>query len=127
MSNSFFRIVLFLFIITSAAAQVETEVAPPYNIKTVSFVQNNKNVVPIFKLGEGFQLQFDDLFGNEADYYYEITHCDYNWKPIQITPFIYLKGFTQQRFTTYRYSSIALTKYTHYQAILPDRHKVDQR
>jgi len=34
---------------------------------------------------------------------------------------MYTKGFTQQRIGTYRYSSIALTRYTHYQALLPDR------
>ncbi len=33
-----------------ASGQVEQEVVPPYHIKTVSFVQNNQNVVPIFQL-----------------------------------------------------------------------------
>ena len=50
-----------LFLTVPVIAQVKTEVSPPYNIKTVSFVQNNVNVIPIFELGEGFQLQFDDL------------------------------------------------------------------
>ena len=84
MLKAFFQKIVLLFIITSATAQVEKEVAPPYNVKTISFVQSNQNVIPIFKLGEGFQLQFDDLFGNEADYYYDITHCDYNWNPTEI-------------------------------------------
>jgi len=46
--NIFFKILL-IFIVTSAVAQTQTEVIPPYNIKTVSFVQSNENVVPIFK------------------------------------------------------------------------------
>jgi hypothetical protein len=37
-----------------------------------------------YSLGSGFQLQFDDLYGNEANFYYEIIHCDYNWKPSEI-------------------------------------------
>ena len=86
---------------TSATAQVETEIAPPFNIKTVSFIQNNQNVVPIFTLGSGFQLQFDDLYGNEADYYYEIIHCDYNWKPSEIPKNEYLQGFDNQRIQNY--------------------------
>ncbi len=53
-------------------AQVEKEIPPPFHIKTVAFVQNDQNKVPIFQLGEGFQLEFDDLYGNEANHHYEI-------------------------------------------------------
>jgi hypothetical protein len=75
-----FRKIILLLVIASATAQVENEIPPPFNIKTVSFIQNDQNVIPIFSLGSGFQLQFDDLYGNEANFYYEIIHCDYNWK-----------------------------------------------
>ncbi|WP_300978625.1 type IX secretion system plug protein domain-containing protein, partial [Flavobacterium sp.] len=56
-------------------AQNLQEIIPPYNIKTISFMDNGQNVIPVFKLGEAFELNFDDLFGNEANYYYEIIHC----------------------------------------------------
>ena len=58
-----------LFYFTLATAQVENEIVPPYNIKTVSFVQNKQNVVPIFQLGDAFELQFDDLYGTDASYF----------------------------------------------------------
>jgi hypothetical protein len=93
MLHSFLRKTILLFIIASATAQVENEIAPPFNIKTVSFIQNDQNVIPIFPLGSGFQLQFDDLYGNEADFYYEIIHCDYNWKPSEIPKNEYLQEF----------------------------------
>ena len=117
MNLALLKKLILILIASSALAQTETEVAPPYNIKTVSFVQNNENVVPIFKLGEGFQFQFDDLFGNEANYYFEIVHCDYNWIPTNIPKNEYMKGFDGQRITQYENSINTLQIYSHY--ILP--------
>lgn len=114
----FQTIVLFCF--TLATAQVEKEIVPPYNIKTVSFVQNNQNVVPIFQLGDSFQFQFDDLFGNDASYFYEIVHCDYNWNPSDIQKRDYLQGFDNQRIQESSSSFNCLQIYTHYRLHFPN-------
>ncbi len=119
---SLFRKIFFLFVSTSMIAQSLYEVAPPFNIKTITFLQNsNQNEIPIFKLGEGFQLQFDDLYGNEANYYYEITHCDYNWVPTQIPKNEYLLGFDNQRIQDYMNSVNALQIYSHYKLSIPNQ------
>ena len=109
-----------LFCFTSATAQVENEIVPPYNIKTVSFVQNNQNVVPIFQLGDAFQLQFDDLFGNDTSYFYEIIHCDYNWNPSDLQKRDYLQGFDNQRIQESSNSFNCLQIYTHYSLPFPN-------
>lgn len=109
-----------LFCFTLATAQVENEIVPPYNIKTVSFVQNNQNVVPIFQLGDAFQLQFDDLYGNDASYFYEIVHCDYNWNPSDIQKRDYLQGFDNQRVQESSSSFNCLQIYTHYRLPFPN-------
>jgi hypothetical protein len=109
-----------LFCFTLATAQVENEIVPPYNIKTVSFIQNNQNVVPIFQLGDAFQLQFDDLYGTDASYFYEIVHCDYNWNPSDIQKRDYLQGFDNQRIQESSSSFNCLQIYTHYRLPFPN-------
>ncbi|MFZ4105898.1 DUF5103 domain-containing protein [Flavobacterium sp.] len=111
---------VFLFLATTLTAQ-EKEVQPPFSIKTISFVQNGQNAVPLFKLGDAFQLQFDDLHGSEDNYYYKIIHCDYNWKQSQLSVNEYLNGFNDQRIQEYTNSFNALQIYSHYKLTLPNK------
>jgi hypothetical protein len=121
MSNRIFLVATFILVFFSAFSQIEKEIAPPYHIKTVTFVQNGKNAIPIFALGDSFELQFDDLYGNEANYYYTITHCNYDWKPSPLVKAEYLNGFDDQRIQDYTNSLTTLQLYSHYRLPFPNR------
>jgi hypothetical protein len=100
---------------------IEQEINPPYNIKTVAFYQRDSVAIPFFRLGEGFEIQFDDLFGNEADYYYTITQYSYDWKPTNLAKVEYLQGMDNQRIITYTNSFNTLQLYSHYVQTFPNR------
>ena len=87
------------------------------------FVQGNQLAYPIINVNstEGLELHFDDMDGRVKNYYYTFQLCNANWLPADLSTFDYLKGFTTIRISQYRQSSVSLTKYIHYQAILPDR------
>lgn len=111
---------LLLFAVLNA--QVETEIQAPYNIRSIMFTQSaGTNTIPIFALGDPFTLQFDDLYGNEANYYYQIQHCDYDWKPSQLVKQEYLSGFDDIRIQTYTNSFNTLQIYSHYTISFPNR------
>ena len=122
MSKFLYTSFVLLFLLVSAKAQeTQTETVPPYNIKTVTFVQNGNNVVPIFELGSTFEFQFDDLFASEANYYFEVIHCDYNWKPTDIPKTDYISGLDNQRITDYSNSFNTLQIYSHYRLPFPNQ------
>jgi hypothetical protein len=122
MVSSLMRFFGLLLITAAASAQVQQEVAPPYNIKTASFMRGSENAYPLFRLGEGFEFVFDDLFGNEANYYYSLTHCNYDWTPsTMLTVNDYVEGFDNQRIQNYANSFNTLQIYSRYSLTFPNK------
>lgn len=102
-------------------SQTVTETVAPYNIKTSTFIQNQANVLPFFRLGESFEFNFDDLYGNEENYYYEISHYNYNWTSSQLSKNEYIDGVDNQRIQDYENSFNTLQLYSHYRLNLPNK------
>ncbi len=93
-------------------------------IHTVKLFKANQQLsIPLISLnsGEQLELHFDDLDANIKNYYYTFVLCDADWQQANLSGFDYIKGFQQQRLSDYQVSSIALVKYIHYQALLPNQ------
>lgn len=114
-------IILLLFF--KADAQQPDKIYMP-GIHTVKlFIAGNQDAYPIIKLNATnmMELHFDDLDATVKNYNYTYVLCDANWVPANASQFDFLQGFTQGRLSQYRTSSVAKTKYVHYQALLPEQ------
>jgi len=121
--KSIIATVVLLLIQQSITAQINPDATYDPNIHTVRFHSyGDQEAMAIYKLNstDRVELHFDDIETRVKSYYYTYQLCDYNWQTVNLSPFDFIKGFTQQRITNYRFSSIAYTRYIHYQAILPE-------
>jgi hypothetical protein len=106
-----------------AGAQPVSDMIVSPSIGTVQlYPAGNQMGYPIIRLNSTDQLElsFDDLDGDVKAYYYTFQLCDEDWTPSTLSEMEYLKGFSQVKIDEYRNSSVALQRYTHYRATLPD-------
>lgn len=109
---------------SGAIAQRQPDRVYMESIRSVKlFQQNDQQSVALIRLNSNDQLElhFDDLAGYARNFFYTYQLCNADWTPALLNPFDYIKGFIQNRLSQYRMSSIALTRYMHYQALLPER------
>lgn len=105
------------------AAQLPDHIYRP-NIRTVKlFKYGDIYSYPVLQLGnnEQLELHFDDMDNDVKNYYYSFQLCNADWTPANVQSYDYIRGFQTNRIGTYRSSSIVQTRYTHYQAVLPER------
>ncbi len=125
------KIILFLLLLPGLAVQSQL---PDHiyesSIHTVKlFKYGDIYSYPILKLNSADQLElhFDDMEANVRNCYYTYQLCNADWSVSSLQPFDYIRGFQSTRITNYRNSSIAISRYTHYQATIPDRSSVPVR
>lgn len=119
------KLFLFFFIvnITAAKAQVPDHVYKA-NIRSVKLHKyGDIYSYPVITLNSTDQLElhFDDMDADMKYYYYGFQLCNADWTPANVQTFDYIRGFQSNRITTYRNSSLVQVRYTHYQAVLPER------
>lgn len=124
-----YRFIPLLFLSLSLGAQLPDHIYRP-NIRSVKlFKTGDIYSYPVMQLGstEQLELHFDDMDNDVKNYYYSYQLCNADWTPAAVQPFDYIRGFQSSRIFTYRSSSIVQARYTHYQALLPERNSVPTR
>ena len=117
----YFLSCLFLISTSQIYAQIVDKIEPEY-IRTIQFQGGtNQSQLPIINLGERLQLSFDDIKGDEADYFYTITRHNFDWSPSDLSKGEYLQGFDDVRIETYENSLNSLQIYSHYTLTIPNR------
>ncbi len=118
------NLILFLLLISSSlysTAQTIEKTEPDY-IKTIEIKrQGSRESDYIFELGTKFTLSFDDLEADLKYYYYQITMCDFDWKPMNISDREYIRGYSNDRIRNEENSFNTYQFYTHYSVDFPNR------
>ncbi len=116
---------LSLFFILGCSSLLSAQIVEkvePYYLKSIQFKGTTaQSELPIIRLGETLQLSFDDINGTEEDYYYKITHHNFDWSESDLSKGEFLDGFDDVRIETYLNSLNALQLYSHYTLTIPNR------
>lgn len=121
MTKTLLPIFFSIFFSSSIFAQIQEKIEPSY-ISTIQFQgATDQSQLPLIRLGDRLQLSFDALNGKEADFYYTITHHNFDWSLSDLSKSEYLDGFDEVRISSYQNSLNTLQIYSHYTLTIPNR------
>ena len=111
----------FFFIFVIFQSVCGQKLAPTYikSIQLKPLKQDNFSIVVPF--GTTLELSFDDLEGDQKDYYYKIEQMNHDWTPSNLVSSQYLTGFQSQIIFDVENSFNTFQNYTHYSVRFPNQ------
>ena len=94
----------------------------PANIKSIELKALGKTTFNhIIPLGNTIELNFDDLDGDQKEYYYKIDLMTHDWKESNLISNQYINGFQSNVIFNVENSFNTFQNYTHYTVKFPNQ------
>jgi hypothetical protein len=116
-SNLLLVLISFLVTTTVCGQKIEPEYIKSIQLKPLQET-NFSIVVP---MGTPMQLSFDDLEGDQKDYYYKIEQMNHDWTPSDLLANQYIEGFQSQIIFNVENAFNTFQNYTHYTVQFPNQ------
>lgn len=119
--NKWLPVALVLSFLSVACYALPDEVRSTTIHSIKLFKKGDQESLPVIPLNsvEQLELHFDDFQSGSKSYSYTYQLCNADWSPANLSQMDFIRGFSQNRITQYRFSSISFTRYVHYQINLP--------
>ena len=108
---------IFLFFFLQNLVFTQSTIVKSIKVKSNGHLKSNF----IFDKNDVINISFDILGKKKGDYYYTITHCDYNWNSSDISKFEYIDGYDDIRISNYFFSQNTYQSYTNFNFQIPNQ------
>ena len=121
--------ITFFLLPVLANAQIPDHIYKPtiHSVKLYKYGDIYSYPVITLNSGDQLELHFDDLDADVKNYYYSYQLCNADWTPASLQTYDYIRGFQTTGSVPIEILPSFNTRYTHYQAIIPDRNSVPTR
>jgi hypothetical protein len=110
------------FFFLSIFSILNAQKTAPSNIKSIQLQPLNETTFNhIIPLGNTLELNFDDLDGDQKEYYYKIELMTHDWKKSSLISNQYINGFQSNVIFSVENSFNTFQNYTHYSVQFPNQ------